>query len=101
MTIKKNYLSLTHCKPPFRHGSPFLYFCRSHFSQASPSQRATCHILSDRKESTLLFEAAVGLQHVEDTFSWQLQDKGGYRRNVLEKKGGCSRDRGEDKEKRE
>ena len=32
------------------------------------------------------FEAAVGLRRVEDTFSWQLQDKGGCRRNVSEKR---------------
>ena len=63
MTIfLSQFLLMITCRPPFRHGSPFLYFCISHFfSQASLSQRATCHIFSGRKESTSLFEAAVGL----------------------------------------
>ena len=74
------------CRPLFRHGSPFLYSCRSHFSQASLPQRATCHILSDREESTSLFEAAVRLRHAENTFSWQLQEKGAAEGMCQEKK---------------
>ena len=57
-------------------GHLFSIFAYHIFSRASLSQQATCHILSGRKEPTSLFEVAVGLQHVEDTFSWQLQEKG-------------------------
>ena len=56
------------CRLPFRHGSLFLYLFLqiTFFSQVSLSQRATCHILSDHKESTSLFEAAIGLRHVKE-----------------------------------
>ena len=62
---------------------------------------ATCHILSGHKESTSLFEAAVGLWHVEELSGegshWpsrgadEREEKGAVEEVVKREKGGCRR----------
>ena len=94
LSIKSSFYHFslkTICRPPFRHGSPFsLFVFADHiFNQVSLSQRAMCHILSGHKESTSLFEAVVGLWHVEG-----LSGRGSHRPSRgdrLERKSGCKR----------
>ena len=88
------------CRPPFRHGSLFLYLFLqiTFFSQVSLSQRATCRILSSHKESTLLFEAVEGVgQKRWRPKRWQKRQLQGGETGKCGKKGGYSRDRWEDK----
>ena len=61
----------------------------------SPSQRATCRILSGHKESTSPFEVAEGVGQIKVAVE-KVAEKGGCKMSEAEK-GGCSRDRWEGK----